>query len=122
MAQRQSSTLAILVWFIGLLGCLGYVRIFYPFGFIPVVIPLIFWLLGNNFTKVHCRAYFNVLITAFILHVAGRVIDWLFNKINLNIFSFVYIGLFYFAVLCIVGLVKALDHKRFNPELTIHLF
>ncbi len=122
MARRQSNTLSVLVWFLGLLGCAGYINYLYPYGFFPLVLPLIFWILGSKFTKSHCQTYFNGLLTAFIIHVVGLVINFILDLFKLNIFNFTYLSLLYFSILCLVGFFTALNHKRYKPELTVHVF
>ncbi len=122
MAQRHSNTLPVIVWFLGLLGCTGYIDLLYPFGFIPVIIPLIFWFLGSKFTKMHCRVYFNVLLTAFIIHVIGVVIFEVLNFVGIHIINLMYLGLVYFAIFCIFGLLSALNNRKYNPELVVHVF
>jgi len=122
MAQRQSNTLPVFVWFLGLLGCVGYINYFYPLGFFPVVVPILFWILGSKFTKAHCQVYFNVLLTAFIIHVAGSAIDLVLEWIKVDTFKFRFLGLVYFTIFCLFGLFAALNNKRYKPELTVRVF
>jgi len=120
MAKTQSNILAIIVWVIGLLGLTGFIN---PFGFYALIIPIIFWLLGNRFTKGHCKQYFNVLITAVVIYLIGWALNFLVQLFNLNIFNqFEYIALAYFAIMGILGLFSALDSKRYKPLLMIELF
>ncbi|QVK18237.1 hypothetical protein KHQ81_00520 [Mycoplasmatota bacterium] len=123
MATRgRNNTLSIIVWFLGLLGCVGYIDYFYPLGFFPLVVPLLFWLFGSKFTKMHCKVYFNVLLTAVIIHVVGTVIDQLLLLFKVDIFRFMYLGLIYFSILCLFGLIAALNNKKYRPELVVHVF
>lgn len=119
MARKQNNTFAVLIWVFGLLACIGYI---YPLGFLGLLIPLLFWLFGSKFTKSHCEAYFNVLITGVIIHLLGTVISKLLSWINIHIFELKYIGLIYFALLCIFGLFKALNNKHYRPELVFKIF
>lgn len=119
MAQKQSNTLAVFVWLIGLLGCIGFL---YPLGFISLIIPLLFWLLGSKYTRNHCESYFNILLTAVIISVMGLVIDKILLFFHINIFKFLYIGLIYFGIMCIWGLIAALNSRRYKPELVVKIF
>lgn len=119
MARRQNNTFAVIIWLLGLLGCIGYI---YPLGFISLLIPLLFWVFGSRFTKIHCETYFNVLITGVILHVLGIVINKVLSWLSINIFELKYVGLIYFSILCILGLINALNNKRFRPEFVFKVF
>jgi ABC-type Fe3+-siderophore transport system permease subunit len=119
MARKQSNILAVLTWFIGLLGCIGFI---YTLGFIALIIPLLFWIFGSKFTKIHCSAYFNGLITGIIIYICGLVINRVLIWLDIKLFNFTLVGLIYFALICIFGLINALNHKRYKPELVIGIF
>lgn len=123
MARSRDNTLAIIVWIIGLLGMSGFLNFLYPFGYLPLIVPIIFLLLGKQFTRNHCQSYFNVLITSVVIYILGLIIDKLLHLIHLNLnFSLVYLSLVYFIVMSIIGLIKAINGKRYNPELAIRIF
>ncbi|NLG81120.1 MAG: DUF4870 domain-containing protein [Bacilli bacterium] len=123
MARSQDNTLAIIVWIVGLLGMSGFLSFLYPFGYLPLILPILFWILGKKFTRIHCQSYFNVLITAVVIYLLGLIIDKLFQLLRLNLsISVVYISLIYFVVMSIIGLIKAINGKRYDPELAIRIF
>ncbi|MDF2698710.1 MAG: hypothetical protein K0Q49_266 [Haloplasmataceae bacterium] len=115
--MKQNNTLAVIVWVIGLLGCSGFIN---EFGFFALLIPLLFWLFGNKFTKQHCKAYFNVLITAVILYFLGYVLNWLIGLFT-ETFDLTFIALIYFALMSILGLIFALQNKRYKPILSANV-
>ncbi len=119
MASRQSNTGPVIIWLIGLFGCIGWIN---PIGFFALIIPILFWLMGTKLTKDHCRIYFNVLLTAVILWVIGLAINEILLIIDLKLLNFKLIGLIYFTITCIFGLFVALNSKKYRPALIINLF
>lgn len=119
MARKQKHVLAVVVWVIGLLGCTGFIN---PFGFYALLIPIIFWMFGNRFTKDHCRQYFNILLTAVVIYLLGLALNLIIGLFVDDFFKFTYVSLVYFALMNIPGLFNALDGKRYKPLLSIDLF
>lgn len=119
MARRTNNTLAIITWLIGLLGYLGYIN---DFIFFLLVLPIFFGLFGNKLAKNHIRAYFNVLLTAVIIYFIGFVINNIFDIIKIHTFDLTYLGLIYFAIMCLFGLIAALDKRRYRPILSVKIF
>jgi|SRR5690554_2894130 len=119
MARKKRSIIPVIIWILGLLGCIGYL---YPLGYLSLLIPLLFWLFGSKFTKNHCEAYFNVLITGVIIYILGVIINKLLSLIDISFFPLKNIALIYLAIMCILGLVTALGNKRYNPGLVIKVF
>lgn len=117
--RRTSNTLAVFTWVLGLLGYAGY---FNHFGFFALIIPLLFWMFGNRLAKDHCRIYFNVLLTAFIIFVVGAVLNFILDLIKLKTFDFTYLGLIYFALMSIFGLLAALNNRKYRLSLSVQVF
>lgn len=119
MARRQSNSGPVVIWILGLLGCIGWIN---PLGVFALIFPILFWLLGTKLTKDHCRIYFNVLLTAVILWLIGYAINEILSIIDVKIFDFKLIGLIYFTITCIFGLFVASNSKKFRLSLVINLF
>ena len=95
----------------------------FPYLTLFLLIPVLFLLLGNSFTKNHCKTYFNVVITAAILYLLGYAVDFVLSELSINLFSFsfVVVGLIYLAIMSIIGLIKALSSDKYKTDFCIRL-
>lgn len=117
--MKNSKLLAIIVWIIGLLGVIGKVN---PYGFLFVLIPIIFMFYGSKFTKRHAKEYLNVLLTSLLIYLICFVVNMIFNTIGFERFDITFVGVVYFAIENLMGLIYALGGKVFKAPFTIRLF
>jgi hypothetical protein len=118
MAATSRNTLAIILWIFGLLGATGYLN---PFGFFALLIPILFILLGSQFTQQHARQYFNILVTSVVIWLLGHVLNWIVGLFDVK-FDMLLIALIYFGIMCLFGLIQAINDKKFKNVVAIQIF
>ena len=119
MAKKTKNSAAILIWILGLLGCLGFLS---AWALILFWLPLLFLLFGNRFTQNHCRAYFNIFLTAAIFYIISLGFNWIIGFFITPRIPITLVAIVYLVWMLLMGLIHAINHQRFKPTWTFMFF